>query len=148
MMTTKTDTSMLKMERTLKAPVEKVFKAWTEPEQMIKWFGCAGNCGVNVTQDLRVGGDFSITMQIENGKSVTASGKFIEIDRNRKLVYSWNNNSEEYPAKDTLVTVEFIDKGNTTELVLEHSKFDKPVIVQGHTMGWGAALDKFEAIFA
>jgi uncharacterized protein YndB with AHSA1/START domain len=148
MMTTKTDTSMLKISRTVKAPVDRVFKAWTEPTQMSKWFGCGGTNGVQIVQDLRVGGEYSVTAHLDDGKIITMSGKYLEIVPERKLVYTWNSSSEEYPAKDTLVTVEFVANGDTTEIILEHSKFDRPVSVQGHTIGWGDALDKFAGLFA
>jgi len=147
-MTTKTDVSALEMRKTLKAPVDRVFKAWTEPEQMIKWFGCWETSTVNIQQDFRVGGDYSHHIHCEDGKNVTMSGTFLEIVPNKKLVYTWTSTSEEYPAVDTVVTVEFNETGATTELVLKHSKFDRPISVQGHSVGWGAALDKFEALFA
>ena len=148
MQTTKTDASALEMRKTLKAPVAKVFKAWTEPEQITKWFGCGKTESVRVTQDFRVGGEYRVDLLCDDDENVSMFGTFLEIERDSKLVYTWNNTSAEYPAKDTLVTVEFIDKGDTTEMILKHSKFDKPVIAQGHTMGWGASLDKFAALFA
>lgn len=142
------DTSILEIQRTIKAPVAKVFKAWTEPDQMNKWFGCNTADSVRISQDFKVGGEYRIDVHCTDGRTVTASGSFLEIVPNRKLVYSWNNTSLEHPATDTLVSVEFIDKGDTTEISLTHSKFDRPVSVQGHSMGWGAALDKLEAFFA
>lgn len=148
MMTTKTDSSVLEMTRTIRADVERVYKAWTEPEQMTKWFGCMETQAVKISQDLRVGGNYSVNVQLDDQKSCTMSGTYLEIVPNEKLVYSWTNTAEDYPAKDTLVTVEFIAKGATTEIHLKHSKFDRPISVQGHTMGWGAAFDKFEALFA
>jgi uncharacterized protein YndB with AHSA1/START domain len=147
MMTVKTDASALEMKRTLRAPVDRVFKAWTEPEQMTKWFGCAQTGSLKVEQDFRVGGEYRIELHIDDAKSVVMSGTFFEIDPNRKLVYSWNSTSTEYPAHDTIVRVDFIDQGETTELILNHSKFNKPIAVEGHSMGWGASLDKFEALF-
>jgi uncharacterized protein YndB with AHSA1/START domain len=142
----KTDNSVLEIQKTLQASVEKVYRAWTEPDQMSKWFGCAKVGSVEVSQDLRPGGAYRIDAKSSDDEIVTVSGNFIEIIPNRKLVYSWNNTSKEYPASNTLVTVLFIDNGDTTEIKLTHSKFDRPIIVQGHTMGWGAALEKLETL--
>ena len=115
---------------------------------MTKWFGCFETQSVRIEQDFRVGGDYKIKINHSENISVTMSGSFLEIVPNEKLVYSWNSDSVEYPAHNTLVTVEFFDKGATTEILLKHSKFDRPVSVQGHSMGWGGALDKFESLFA
>jgi uncharacterized protein YndB with AHSA1/START domain len=148
MTTTKSETTVLEIKRTLRAPVEKVFKAWTEPDQITKWFGCEGTINKQITQDFRVGGDYKYDLTAPDGKILSAYGTFKEIVPNRKLVYSWNNTSIEHPASDTLVSIEFIDKGDATEIILNHSKFTKPSSVEGHTLGWTTALDKFEVLFA
>jgi uncharacterized protein YndB with AHSA1/START domain len=97
---------------------------------------------------LKEGGEYKVVLTLTDGEKVTMSGKFIEVIPNKKLVYSWNNTSKQYPAENTLVTVEFIDQGNTTELRLKHSQFAKPLSAQGHTMGWGDALDKLASLFS
>lgn len=146
--TTKVQETTLEITKTLKAPVEKVYKTWTEPEHIAKWFGCGKTASVKVAQDLRVGGDFRVEMHCTDGEIATVHGTYKEIVENKKLVYTWTNNSVEYPANDTLVTVEFISRGNETELVLKHENFTRPVSAQGHSMGWGASLEKFESLFA
>ena len=146
MLTTNTQASLLEIKKTFKAPLSRVFKAWTEPEQMTQWFGCGKAQEVHVEQDFRVGGDFCVEVACSDGEQVRMSGTFLEIVPNAKLVYTWNNTSSEFPASDTLVKVEFIDKGDSTEIVLQHSKFNRPVSVQGHTMGWTACFEKLEAL--
>jgi uncharacterized protein YndB with AHSA1/START domain len=148
MITTKTDASVLEIKKTFKAPVEKVFSAWTEPEQITKWFGCDGATNKQISQDFRVGGDYKFEIFSPDGKSVTMYGTFKEIVPNRKLVYSWSNNSADFLANDTLVSIEFIGKGDTTEIILSHSKFDKAATTQGHSMGWETAFARLEALFA
>lgn len=147
MMTVKTDTSTLELKRTLKAPVAKVFKAWTDPEQMVKWLGCATTESVKVQQDFRVGGEYRFEIVLGDGQTVAMFGTYFEIEPNRRIVYSWSNSSKMHAAKDTIVRVEFIDHGDTTELILNHSKFQTPVAVEGHSMGWTSSLDKFQALF-
>lgn len=144
-MTIKLAPLTLQKTRIIKAPVERVYKAWTEPEQIKQWFGCGPTSCVELTQDLKIGGSYHA---ICDGGKATMSGVFKEITPNRKLVYSWSNTSDEFPAQNTLVTVEFkeIDK-NTTELTLTHENFQNENTVEGHTIGWGAALDKFVALF-
>jgi len=114
---------------------------------MKKWFGCGKTATVVIAQDFKVGGDFRIEMHCTDGEVAVVNGTYKEIVENKKVVYTWTNNSQEFPASDTLVTVEFVSRGEETELVLKHEKFAKTIAVEGHTMGWGAALDKFEALF-
>ena len=124
------------------APVERVYKAWTEPAQISKWFACGATTNVLVSQDFRVGGEYRIECHSPEGTLATIFGIFQEIAPNRKLVYTWNNISAEYPANDTVVSVEFLDRGETTEIVLKHTNFAIPLSAEGHTFGWGGSVDK------
>lgn len=146
-MTTKAKPMSLEITRTIAAPVERVFKAWSQPEHMKKWFGCGKTERVEIQQDFRVGGEFRVEMHCNDGEVAIVSGAFKEIEPNKKLVYTWSNNSQEYPAKDTLVTVTFVTIGDTTEIHLVHTNFATDIVKEGHTMGWGAAFDKFAALF-
>ena len=114
---------------------------------MVKWFGCAKTGTCEVQQDLRVGGNFRVVMHCEDGEDAVVTGTYKEVEPNEKLVYTWTNNSQEFPAENTLVTVLFIDNGKETELRLKHQNFVKETTAQGHSMGWGASLDKFESLF-
>jgi uncharacterized protein YndB with AHSA1/START domain len=66
-------------------------------------------------------------------------GTYVEIDRPRKLVFTWigplTNNV------NTLVTVELNPLGDETDLVLTHERLPTPAIHEGHTKGWGNILD-------
>jgi len=148
MMTTNTQPLTLEIRKTVQAPVEKVFKGWTEPDQIRKWFGCDKVASLKVSQDFRIGGEYRMDAQCHDGTPVVVFGTFKEIVKNRKLVYSWTNNSEEHPAHDTLVTVEFIEKGTATEIVLKHTNFGTQAGLEGHSMGWENCLEKFAGLFA
>ena len=138
-----TKTNTLELRRTIKAPVEKVFKAWTEPEQISQWFGCDKVSELRVTQDFRVGGQYRMdVVNCDDGNPKAVYGTFKEIVPNKKLVYSWTNGSVEFPADDTLVSIEFIAKGNETEIHLVHSNFALDKSVEGHTLGWQQCFDK------
>ncbi len=145
--TSKAEVLTLNVTRTIKAPVELVYKGWTEPEQMRMWLGCLKTSSVKVTQDLRVGGEYRFDVSCNDGEQVCMSGVYQKIEPNKKLVYTWNNTSKEFPASDTLVTVEFFAKGDATELKLTHANLNDANCLHGHTMGWGASLDRFVARF-
>lgn len=71
-----------------------------------------------------------------------AKGEYLEIEPDKKLVFTWTNNFPEFPAENTLVTIEFKDLGGKTELTLTHSRFKSAKSVEGHSFGWSAALEK------
>ena len=137
------------VRKTVKAPVEKVFKAWTEPNQMVKWFGCDKVANVQISQDFRVGGDYRIVGEnCEGGGEVAVYGTYEEIVQNKKVVYTWNNESIEFPAQDTVVSVEFVARGDSTEILLEHTKFASENAKLGHNQGWTQSLEKFASYLA
>jgi uncharacterized protein YndB with AHSA1/START domain len=131
------------VRKTVKAPVEKAFKAWTEANQMVKWFGCGRVANVQVSQDFRVGGDYRITGDEKSGGAFAIYGTYEEIVQNKKVVYTWNNESVEFPARDTVVSVEFIARGDSTEILVEHTKFASENAKQGHNAGWTQSLEIF-----
>ncbi len=141
--TTNKTASSLKLQRTVSASVERVYKAWTEPEQMRKWFGCEYVTDIQVSQNLTVGGQYKVQMTTDpDGVVVTVHGVYKEVVPNKKLVYTWNSDSAEYPASDTLISVEFIERGKGTEIVLEHTNFALEKSVEGHSLGWTASFNK------
>jgi uncharacterized protein YndB with AHSA1/START domain len=96
--------------------------------------------------DLRPGGAYSLVM-VSGELSREVSGTYVEIDRPRKLVFTWigplTNNV------NTLVTVEFIPHGDDeTDLVLTHERLPTPAIHDGHTRGWGNILDHLADLVA
>jgi len=133
------------VRKTVKAPVEKAYKAWTEPEQIVKWFGCDRVTNIRVVQDFRVGGEYRIVGEsCQGGGDMAVYGTYEEIVQNKKLVYTWSNESVEFPAQNTVVSVEFIARDdNTTEILLEHTRFASENSKLGHNQGWEQSLEKF-----
>ena len=140
-------TSAVRMTRTIKADRQRVWDAWTRPEHMKKW-ACPVPNGVDgVTSDFRVGGSYVLSMHVD-GKAHTAFGTYKEIDEPKRLVYTWDWKEEEHRMGETVVTVEFNEKGNATEVVLLHEGFPAAEAKDGHEQGWGACLEHFMALFA
>ncbi len=137
----------LTLQKTIKAPLEVVYRAWVEPEQMKKWFGCQQCRSLKIVQDFRVGGQYRVDMHLEDGSIMTVFGEYKEITANKKIVYSWSNNFPEIPAKDTEVTVEFNWDGEATHITLKHVNFQFEESATSHTSGWSHALDKLSTIF-
>jgi Uncharacterized conserved protein len=75
-MTTQAKPMTLEITRTIAAPVERVYKAWTQPEHMKQWFGCGKTVEVVIQQDFRVGGEFRVEMHCNDGEIAIVNGTF------------------------------------------------------------------------
>jgi len=107
----------LEVRRTFRAPRQRVFDAWTKAEELKRWHS-AGPTTVDATEvDLRVGGKWRVDMRSPEGRTYYVSGSYREIDPPNRLVYTWKWDTDlDY----SVVTVEFHDLGNATEIVLRH----------------------------
>lgn len=136
----------LRLRRTFAAPRERVFRAWTVPEEMKKWKGPGAMSTPVAEVDLRPGGRYRIHMQPPDG-TVTHRlvGLYRVVDPPKKLVYTWRWENEPELA-ETLVTVEFLDRGGNTELVLTHELFPNDDARKRHEAGWTACFDKLASV--
>jgi uncharacterized protein YndB with AHSA1/START domain len=130
---------IVQIRRRMRAPAEQIFDLWTKPDLMVRWMSpFPGTVDCKASCDLRPGGTFSLVM-LSKEASREVSGTYVEIDRPRKLVFTWigplTNNV------NTLVTVELNPLGDETDLVLTHERLPTSAIVEGHTSGWGHILD-------
>lgn len=138
-------TVTLRLARTFAAPRERVFRAWTTPEELKRWSAPGDYTNPLVEVDLRVGGRYKIRMQAPNGAAHTAVGVYQVVDPPRKLVYTWQWEGE--GSEETLVSVEFHDRGGSTEVVLVHERFPNDEARAQHEMGWTGCLDKLAKLF-
>lgn len=137
----------VRLSRTLAAPREKVFRAWTTPAELKRWSAPGDMVPALAEVDLRVGGRYRIHMQAPDGAVHKVSGVYQVVDPPRRLVYTWA--WEEGSAQgDTLVTVEFNERGaDQTEVVLTHERFPNAEIRDRHQHGWTGCLEKFVSLF-
>ena len=81
----------LEIKRLIKAPRERVFEAWTNAEQLKKWFGPDEDIVVPQTKvDLRAGGKYRIQMKKPDGEFHTATGTYREVKPPERLVFTWS----------------------------------------------------------
>ena len=138
----------LTLKRHLKAPPQKVYEAWTQPEKMIQWWGVGAMGGrTPIAQvDVRVGGRFRVQFWSQNGEHNSASGAYREIVPGERLVFSWSWQST--PERVSQVTLTFKPDGDGTMLTLMHEQFADEKARDSHRGGWTAALDNLEKLFA
>jgi uncharacterized protein YndB with AHSA1/START domain len=135
----------LEVRRTFAAPQERVFNAWTRSEELRKWFAPGPLTTAVAESDLRVGGRYRITMRGPDGKEHTVTGVYRTIEPPKRLVYTWR--WEDKPsAGESTVTVEFNDRGRSTEVVLRHEGLPNEKEVADHEHGWNGCLEKLEKV--
>jgi uncharacterized protein YndB with AHSA1/START domain len=136
--------------RTFAAPRERVFRAWTEPELVRRWFGGPLGSTQSVEADVRVGGTYRITFRGKPlGQKVFVVGEFLEVDPPRRLVYTfaWEKNPIlAFGMRASKVTVEFLELDAGTEVRLTHELLDKRRLVAFHRWGWNYSLERLEKI--
>ena len=147
----KPDDATLILTRMLNASQELAFKAWTSAEHIQQWMQPEPGMVVPLAiMDLRVGGKFRIQMKTPDGEFFTAVGEFKEVKAPERLVYTWDwekdGSGEEFgevEGKQSLVTVEFLKRGERTEMVLMHSRFATVESRDSHAGGWGKIVESF-----
>ncbi len=133
----------LTLKRTLKAPAEKVFAAWTRPEAVKRWFG-PSDAIINeaVEIDLRVGGRYRLSGHSTSGELHSVGGVYKEIVPNRRLVFTWA--WESTPERESLVTVDITPTDGGCVLTLTHEGFFDEAARDRHQHGWAGTLERLE----
>jgi uncharacterized protein YndB with AHSA1/START domain len=137
---TSTAIPAVEIRRTFNAPRAKVFAAWTRPEELQKW-SAPGPMTAKAEIDLKVGGHYKITMTDPSGGARVVGGEYRVVDPPSRLVYSWAWLDRENAAQ-TLVTIDFHERGKTTEVVLRHEGFLTEQDCKRHEEGWNGSLAK------
>ena len=136
----------LVITRTFSVPRERVFKAWTTADQLARWFSPTDEYQVKATVDLRVGGAYRIEMHHSGGNVNTVIGTYQQIDAPQKLSFTWR--WEGSPAPDTLVTIDFIPRGDATDVTMTHEKLLTIESRDQHEKGWIGCMGRLDRTLA
>ena len=132
--------SFLNLRRTFAAPREQVFRAWTDAKALESWFKPQGRQTRVLELDVRVGGGYHFEARDAQGDVISMWGRYIDVTRPEKLMFTWvSEMTDEY---ETQVTVEFVERGRATEIVLTHERFVSEQMMAGHEMGWNWMMDQ------
>lgn len=144
-----TDEQVL-ITRIFEAPRERVFRAWTDPDELAAWYGPkqmdAPRERIHI--DLRIGGRWELTMvRRGGGAEITISYEILELIEPELIVLQ----SDPMPAmglhEPTILRVEFHDHGAKTRMTLSDGPY--PPHGHGHAeAGWAAAFDNLARILA
>jgi uncharacterized protein YndB with AHSA1/START domain len=136
---------MVLITRIFEAPRERVFKAWTDPDQVATWYGPAQMevPPETIAIDLRVGGRWELTM-VGGGREMTIGYEIVELVEPELIVLRSDPKPEMGMPEPVVLRVEFHDHGEKTRMTLSDGPYPGG---SGHAgAGWEAAFGKLAAV--
>ena len=153
----------LVITRIFDAPVQLVWKMWTDADLCKKWWGPRGFTSPFCEIDFRVGGKFLNCMKAKQEiegpdiwkKGIWSTGIYKEIVLYEKIVYTdsfadekgsvvpatYYGMNKDFPL-EMLVTVTFAERGGKTEMTLRHKGIPAGADTEGANQGWNQSFDK------
>jgi uncharacterized protein YndB with AHSA1/START domain len=132
----------LVMRRTFAAPRWRVFRAWIEPKALETWLR-PKRMDMTVNKlDAHIGGSFCF--DLENGSSIV--GTYLNIAPPEKLVFTWLGTATQNG--ETIVTLDFLDQGPLTEVVLTQEGIGSPEQYARFGSGWPSLLNALASILS
>jgi uncharacterized protein YndB with AHSA1/START domain len=142
------DRPSLTLTRRFRARPEKVWAAWTQPETLIGWF-CTTKAkpgSMRAELDVRVGGRYRVSFDMESGEYSEVGGVYREVVPNEKLVFSWAWHST--PERESLVTVSIKPDGAGALMIFTHEQFFDEAARDNHAKGWDELFTQLEQVLA
>lgn len=132
-----TDKTLITVEADVHAPVEKVWKLWTEPKHITKWNQASEDWhSPRAENDLRVGGTFASRMEAKDGSAgFDFEGVYDAIETHKHIAYTLGDGRK--------VKIHFDSRGNSTK-VTESFEAESTHPVEMQKNGWQAILDNFK----
>ena len=129
------NSTTLVLQRVFTATRLRVFRAWITPVALESWLRPRGMAVTVRLLEARVGGSFRF--ELENGSSIF--GTYLQIVPPEKLVFTWSG--EAIQDRETIVTLDFLDQGAVTEVVLTHERLSTLELRALFEGGWPSLLD-------
>ena len=138
--------NVVKLHRVFAAPVERVFKAFSDPDALSSWIPPYGFVGKMHGMDFKVGGSYRMSFtNFSTGSTTFFGGKYIEIKPNELLKYSDQFDDPNLPGKMT-TTVEFREVVCGTEIYATQEGIPDAIPLEMCYLGWQESLDKLKRL--
>ena len=143
---TRTPDSTIRFDKTIAAPIDTVYAAWTNPERIARWFAPTDDFTTPMAEvDARVGGRYRIGMKHKDQDYTNiVSGQYCRLDPPDCMSFTWAWEAPRADEHETQVTLEFRPNGPATDLTLIHERFRDPEARKSHAEGWTGCLARLE----
>lgn len=132
----------LVLTRTIAAPAQLVFEAWSDPKHLVQWWGPNNFTLPHCEQDFRVGGKYRFCMRAPDGSDHWVRGEYLEITEPLRLVFTWLREVGDDIWCDTIVALSFEERRGQTTLTLNQTTFATTAHCDEHRDGWNECLDR------
>jgi uncharacterized protein YndB with AHSA1/START domain len=132
----------LVLRRVFPASRERVFRAWIEPQALERWLKPGGRHVTVCALDAQVGGSFRF--EFEDGNAIV--GTYLRVAPPEQLIFTWTGKATQ--DQETIVTLDFLDRGSATEVVLTHEGLRTPEQRVVVSSGWPSLLDTLAAVLS
>jgi uncharacterized protein YndB with AHSA1/START domain len=140
-----TEGFVVTVRREIAAPADVLFDAWLDAESLGTWMKPGTSRETRAETDPRVGGAFRIVM-LDDESSMLHTGTYREIDRPRRLVFTWSSAATHH--RDSIVTVTFEPVQESTVVEIHQVGLPDDEARAGHHDGWSDALRELDRTFA
>ena len=141
-MSARLDHDELLITRTLDAPASLLFALWSNPEHVKQWMGPANFSCPEAEIDFRVGGAYRVMIKSAEHGENWFGGIYREIERDRRLVFSFAWDSGPSAGVETLVTITFEERDGKTVQTFHQRPFLNIERRDSHVGGWNQTFDK------
>ena len=129
--------TVITVQNTVNAPIEKVWEYWTNPEHVKQWNNASDDWHTpTAANDLKTGGSFVYRMEAKDGSfGFDFGGVYDDVQQHQYIEYTIEDGRK--------VKINFTAKGDTTEVV-ESFEAENTHAVELQKGGWQAILDNFK----
>ena len=133
----------LRITRRYAAPPEKVWRAWTDPQALSRWFGPGDTQSVLLAElDVREGGRYHIRFRTADGETHDVSGVYQDVVPHQRLSFSWAWKSTPDRVSRVAIALTAVEGG--TQLDFVHDRFFDETARNNHERGWTGTFAKLD----
>ena len=147
-MAKQSDGLTLEMRRVFPAVARVTFRAFADPDELVKWWGPEGFRVPSLDFDPRVGGTYRIEMQPPEGDPFYLGGEFREVAPPGRLAFTFVYEDPDPDDVETLVELLFRDRGESTEVAFAQGRFKTEARRELHRDGWTDSFDRLTEVIS
>jgi len=147
---TTTTSPELVLTRTLCAPRALVWRAWSDPKQMVQWMGPPRHPAAHYENDFRPGGAWRSCLAAKDGSGdLWVGGVYRELNEPEHMVFTfaWDGDDGK-PENEMLITITLAEDGPNTKMTLHQTGFRAVEQRDGHNEGWTGCFDRLDEFLA